>query len=141
MSKTKTIRTYTELKRFRSWDERFNYLKLFGSVGRSTFGLDRYLNQRFYTSREWRNLRSFIVTRDLGCDLAIQGLEILDRIYIHHMNPIEVEDFENDDAEMLNPEFLVCCSYKTHNAIHFGNSPSKSSLPIERKPGDTCPWL
>lgn len=134
------IRTYTELRRYSTFEERFEYLKLKGNVGRETFGFDRYLNQRFYTSSEWRNIRKFVIARDLGCDLGIEGYEIHDKIIIHHMNPIESEDIIHSNKDIIDPEFLITTTHETHNAIHYG---AKGDIPnqlIERKPGDTKLW-
>jgi hypothetical protein len=134
------IRAYSDLRRLRSFEERYKYLALRGEVGRSTFGFDRYLNQRFYTSTQWRQLRNHVITRDLGCDLGIEGYEIHDRVYIHHMNPMTVRDIEEGDPRILDPEFLITTTHQTHNAIHYGD---ESLLPrpfVERRPGDTKLW-
>lgn len=134
------IRTYSELLSFATFEERYEYLKLGGEVGRPTFGFDRYLNQKFYTSREWRQLRHRIIARDLGLDLATEGYEIYDKIIIHHMNPVEVEDITHGSSDILEPEFLITTTHRTHNAIHYGD---KSLLPKahrERSPGDTQLW-
>lgn len=135
-----TIRTYSEMIRVRSFEDRFNYLNLHGEVGRETFGFDRWLNQAFYRSREWRSLRSFVIVRDEGCDLAVPGYEIHDRVYIHHMNPMTKDQLIQGDEDVLDPEFLVLVSHRTHNAIHFGD---RSLLPqdyVPRRPGDTKLW-
>lgn len=134
------IRTYNELKNLQTFEERFNYLKLGGIVGDSTFGFDRYLGQDFYKSREWRLLRDYIIVRDDGCDLGIPERPIFDQIYIHHMNPIGKEDILNQTEFLLNPKFLICTSLNTHNAIHYGDA---SLLPVpytERYRNDTIPW-
>lgn len=135
------MRTYSELLQHSTFEERFEYLKLYGFVGRDTFGSDRYLNQRFYTSREWRDLRSFCIARDYGCDLAVPGLEVSDKIIIHHMNPMTVEDLVSSNVDILNPEYLICTSLQVHNAIHYGDL---KQIPyrhlIERRPGDTKLW-
>lgn len=137
----KNIRTYTELMNLNTYEERINYLRLYGDVGRDTFGFDRYLNQMFYTSKEWRILRNNIITRDNGCDLAIPDLEIPDRIYIHHMNPLTKDDIINKTEFLLNPEFLICTSKFTHDFIHYGNgSINEYQKPITRTKNDTCPW-
>lgn len=137
---TRKIRTYTELSRLRTFHERFEYLRLNGSVGRETFGVLRYLNQRFYTSLEWKRVRSQIIARDLACDLGVEGIEILDTIFIHHMNPLMLEDLEEDYSKALNPEFLICTSDNTHRAIHYKAALQEETSPIERKPGDTKLW-
>lgn len=134
------IRTYSELRSLDTFEERFNYLVLRGSVGVATFGFDRYLNQDFYNAGPWRALRNTIIIRDGACDLALPDYEIFSKIRIHHMNPMTLEDIENDNPDNLNPEFLICTSLKTHNAIHFGSSERISSLPNERRKGDTLLW-
>ncbi len=135
------MRTYSELIKLNTFDERYNYLKLDGSVGIDTFGFDRYLNQDFYRSILWKNIRNHVIARDMGCDLGIPGLEIPDKIIVHHMNPIELKDLKNDSRYILDPEYLICVSHKTHNAIHYGlNHKDDISLPMERTPNDTCPW-
>lgn len=134
------LRTYSELSRHETLEERYRYLALRGTVGRETFGFDRYLNQQFYTSTEWRQLRNHIISRDNGCDLGIAGYEIHDRIYIHHMNPMTAEEIVTGDPRILDPEFLVAVTQRTHNAIHYGD---ESLLPrpfVERRPGDTKLW-
>jgi len=133
-------RTYEQLIKLKSFDDRFNYLKLDGSVGQSTFGFDRYLNQAFYSSSEWKSLRNHIIIRDEGNDLALDGYP-LDRIYIHHMNPITQEDILNRTDLLLDPNYLICVSFETHNAIHYGDSTFPDSKKIlVRQPNDTCPW-
>lgn len=112
------IRTYSEFKKLRTFKERYNYLRLRGKVGESTFGFDRYINQKFYTSPRWRDARDRVIVRDNGCDLGCTGMELYDRIIIHHMNPITLEDIENDIDELYDPEYLVCTSDRTHEAIH-----------------------
>lgn len=134
------IRTYSEMCKFRTLEERFEYLKLSGSVGRSTFGFDRYINQRFYTSRQWRQTREHVIARDLGCDLGVDGYEIHDRVIIHHMNPMTVEDIEEGVVDVLDPEFLVTTSHLTHNAIHYSDRSLLPQLPVERRRGDTNLW-
>lgn len=134
------IRTYTELMRFPTLRERYEYLKIGGEVGRSTFGFDRYLNQLFYKSAAWRQTRDQVIVRDDGCDLGIPGEVIGGKLLVHHMNPITAEQIENEDPVMFDPEFLICCSERTHNAIHFGDARQLPGVIIERKPGDTCPW-
>lgn len=134
------LRCYRELIRLKTFDERFEYLKLKGIVGEATFGYDRYLNQLLYTSGEWRRIRRDIILRDNGCDLAVEGYDILDTIIVHHMNPISVEDLIDFSEDVINPEYLICVSHNTHNAIHYGDKSLLTREPIERKPGDTCPW-
>lgn len=136
-----TIRTYSELIKFETFEERFEYLQLHGRVGEDTFGFDRYLNQMFYTSPEWRALRKHIITRDLGCDLGIPGREIIDeKILIHHINPITKEDILNKTKFLLDPEYLITTIDNTHKAIHFGNKDLLYQGPIIRTKNDTCPW-
>lgn len=134
------IRRYSELRRLETLEDRFNYLALHGQVGRETFGFDRYLNQGFYTSREWRHARTAVILRDMGCDLGIEGFEIHDRIYVHHMNPLAVKDIVEGDPSMLDPEFLIVVTHTTHNAIHYGNKDLLPRPPVERRPGDTKLW-
>ena len=134
------IRTYTELCRLSSFEERFYYLKLNGVVGESTFGFDRYINQLFYQSPEWRELRDHIIIRDNGCDLGLDGYDIHGKIYIHHMNPITRRDIETLSDYLLDPEYLIVTSHNTHNAIHYGNEDLLLLAPIERSRFDTCPW-
>lgn len=136
----KIIRTYSELIRLKTFEERFEYLKLDGIIGRETFGFDRYLNQMFYTSIEWKKFRRDIILRDNGCDLAIPGLDIVGKIFIHHLNPITKEDILNRTEYLMNPEFVICSSKLTHDAIHYGDSDLLPKGPIERKRNDTCPW-
>ena len=140
MMNNQRIRTYSELIKLRTFEERYEYLKLGGSLGVVTFGFDRYLNQRFYNSTQWKKLRRDIIIRDEACDLAIPGHEIETGIRIHHLNAITIEDFENGNYDILDPEFLICCSLNTHNAIHFGNKSNLIQLPKERRKGDTTLW-
>lgn len=135
------MRTYSELIKLPTFEERFMYLKLDGVVADSTFGFDRYLNQNFYTSQQWRKLRDEIIIRDNGCDLGVDGYPIYGKILIHHINPINQKDILQHSDYLLNPEYLICTTYDTHNAIHYGDMsqiPYKES--VERKPNDTCPW-
>ena len=134
------IRRYSELIRFDSFLDRYNYLQLRGQVGLDTFGLDRYLNQTLYRSSRWRRTRDKVILRDNGCDLGYEGFDIFDKIIVHHMNPLSIEDIEDDVDEIYDPEFLICCSFNTHNAIHYGDERLLPQLPIERSPGDTCLW-
>lgn len=140
MIQKRIIKTYFELIKFQTFEERLNYLRLNGQVGEDTFGFDRYLNQLFYTSPEWKKLRNDIIVRDLGCDLGIPNLEINGRIYIHHINPLKKDDILNRTEYLLNPEYLICCSFDTHQIIHYGNMVPISKGPIIRTKNDTCPW-
>lgn len=134
------IRTYSELLRFRTFEERFRYLALHGSVGDATFGFDRYLNQMFYGSREWKMARHHVIARDLGCDLAVEGREIHDRVYIHHMNPMVSEDIQHGNDDILDPEFLITTTHRTHNAIHYGDERQLPRQFTPRRAGDTKLW-
>ena len=134
------IRRYSELRHIPTFEERFEYLKLNGSVGRETFGFDRYINQRFYTSKEWRDVRHHIIARDLGLDLGAEGYEINSRILIHHMNPIVVDDILHKNDDILDPEFLITTCHNTHNAIHYGDSSLLPKPLVERSRGDTKLW-
>ena len=136
----RTIRTYSELIRLPTFEERFRYLKLDGLVGKDTFGFDRYLNQEFYRSKEWKEVRDFVIVRDNGCDLGMDGYEIVGRIYIHHMNPITVNDIVHSSDFLLNPDYLICVSHNTHNAVHYGDEGLLVTTPVERRKNDTCPW-
>ena len=136
----RTIRTYSELIRLPTFEERFRYLKLDGLVGKDTFGFDRYLNQEFYRSKEWKEVRDFVIVRDNGCDLGMDDYEIVGRIYIHHMNPITVNDIVHSSDFLLNPDYLVCVSHNTHNAVHYGDENLLVTAPVERRKNDTCPW-
>lgn len=135
------IRTYSELSRLSSFEERFEYLKLNSSVARETFGVERYLNQVFYKSDEWLSIRNKVITRDSGCDLGMPDREILgSSIIVHHMNVLTIEDIINKTDFLLNPEYLISTSHSTHNAIHYGNSDSLKNYILDRKPNDMCPW-
>lgn len=134
------IRTYTELIRIDDFVGRYEYLRLRGEVGVSTFGWERWMNQMLYRSSKWRRTRDKVIIRDMGCDLAHQDFQIGDRIIIHHMNPLTLEQIEDDVDEIYEPEFLICTSHMTHNAIHYGDQSLLPQLPVERMPGDTCPW-
>ena len=134
------IRSYSELRRIDTFEERFDYLQLGGHVGRATFGFERYLNQRFYTSTQWKHVRDVVISRDLGMDLGIEGHEIFDKIIIHHMNPMTSDQLQEGDADVLNPDYLISVSLRTHNAIHFGDESQLAHGPIERRPGDTSSW-
>lgn len=134
------IKTYSELIKLPTFEERFQYLKLNGDVGVETFGFDRYLNQAFYSSDEWKSIRNQVIIRDNGCDLGIEGREIYKRIIIHHMNPITKEDLLYRTEYLLNPEYMICTMKNTHDAIHYGDENLLFKEPVERKPNDTCPW-
>lgn len=134
------IRRYSELESLKTLEERYVYLRLSGSVGKTTFGWDRYFNQRFYHSTEWKSIRDKVIIRDCGCDLGIPGFEINDKILIHHMNPIWIEDLNRKNPDILNPEFLICTSPMTHQAIHYGDKSLLPQVPIIRHPGDTKLW-
>ena len=140
ISMTRIIRTYHELIAFSSFEERFDYLKLNGSPGRPTFGHERWMNQRFYTSNEWKAVRDFVISRDDAHDLAAEDRPILGRIMIHHMVPLRPDDLTDPSEILLNPEYLISCSLSTHNAIHFGDK-SQIGILRERQPNDTSPWL
>lgn len=136
-----TKRTYSDLSKLKSFEERFDYLKLDGAVGEETFGFDRYLNQALYSSKEWKHIKNQVIIRDEGCDLGINGNKINRKAIIHHMNPITREQIENRDPEIFNPEYLITVSHSTHNAIHYGDKDLLArQAPVERKQGDTVPW-
>lgn len=139
MTNTMTKR-YSELIALTSFIDRFNYLKLEGVVGQETFGIERYLNQEFYHSEEWKSIRDRIIIRDGGCDLGIPGREIHGRIYIHHMNPILPEDVIRHSSTLVDPENLICTSKRTHDAIHYGDENQLAKDPVVRCKNDTCPW-
>ena len=134
------IRTYSELIRLNNYEERFNYLKLVGRVGEDTFGFDRYFNQLFYRSREWKQIRQEVIARDHGCDLGISDRPIFDLAIVHHMNPISIDDIKDSTEYLLNPEYLITTTKLTHDLIHYGSDLPPSNTPIERRPDDTCPW-
>ena len=135
------LRSYKQLLVMPTFEERFQYLKLDGKVGQETFGFDRYFNQKFYRSTEWKQIRNYVIARDQGCDLAIFDREIFGRVYVHHMNPIGLDDIKDATDFLLNPDYLVCVSKETHDAIHYGDvsllTPTKLT---ERSPGDTKLW-
>ncbi|HEY6019248.1 MAG TPA: hypothetical protein VIY48_04905 [Candidatus Paceibacterota bacterium] len=133
-------RSYRELRRIDGFEERFRYLSLKGGVGVSTFGFDRYLNQRFYTSREWRQFRHHVIVRDNGCDLGVDGYEIHDRLYVHHMNPIIVDDIVASEDALLDPDNLITTTHGTHNAIHYGDERLLPRKYVPRERGDTRLW-
>lgn len=134
------VRTYSQMRTLATFEERFEYLKLNGSVGRVTFGFDRYINQKFYTSSQWRHIRNVVIARDLGCDLGVEGYDIHDRLYIHHMNPVTSEEIVHSDDSILDPEFLITTTHKTHNAIHYGDTNLLAKPLVERRSGDTKLW-
>ena len=135
-----SIRTYSELITIPTFEERFEYLQLKGSVGKDTFGHDRYLNQVLYRSHEWKRLRNQIIIRDDGCDLACDGYDVYGKVLIHHLNPITVEDVLARSRKVFDPDNLVCVSHNTHNAIHYGDVDLLATGPIIRTKNDTCPW-
>ena len=136
-----SIKSYSELSRLTTFKDRFNYLKLDGSVGRDTFGFDRIFNQKFYNSYEWKQIRDFVIVRDNGCDLGIDGHDIYgERIIIHHLNPISLEDIERKSEILLDPEYLITTTHLTHNAIHYGDEKLLITELIIRSKHDTCPW-
>lgn len=137
----KNNKRYSELVQLQTFDERYDYLKLNGEVGIDTFGPNRIFNQKFYRSKEWKRVRDEVIIRDGACDLGIPGKEITGKIYIHHMNPITMDDISDSSDLLLNPDNLICVSEDTHNAIHYGDKSliHKNDI-VERKPNDTCPW-
>lgn len=133
-------RTYSELITFPTLLERYNYLKLNGQVGVDTFGYDRYVNQKFYNSCEWRRVKDYVIVRDNGCDLGVPGADIPDLIIIHHMNPVTLDDIVKGNPDIFNPEYLISTSLHTHNAIHYSDESLLPKGPIERRPNDQAPW-
>ena len=137
----KNIRTYSELLKLKTFRERYEYLKLDGTVGEETFGFDRYINQMFYKSEEWKRIRNYVITRDNGCDLGIQDRNIVDSvILVHHMNPITKEDIINKNEILLDPEYLITTIKPTHDAIHYGDESLLAEDLVIRSKNDTCPW-
>lgn len=137
----KMIRTYSELSQLKTFKERYEYLRLEdGRVGEGTFGYDRYLNQQFYKTLEWKRLRDQLILRDNGCDLGVDGYQIYGKIIIHHLNPITKDDILNRTEYLMDPENLICTTHNTHNAIHYGDSSLLVTTPVERTKNDTCPW-
>jgi hypothetical protein len=134
------LRTYSELMRFHSFEDRFEYLRIGGGVADQTFGGERWLNQDFYRSYQWKEVRDFVITRDLGQDLAHSDHTIFDRIIVHHMNPIAIEDLTDFNDDILNPEYLITTCHNTHNAIHYGDASLLPQPMVVRRPGDTTPW-
>lgn len=135
-----SIRTYSELILLPTFDERYQYLRLSGTVGEETFGFDRYLNQMFYKSKEWKRIRNEVIIRDNGCDLGVPGREIYGKILIHHMNPIRKDDILRRSEYLLDPEYLICTVKNTHDAIHYGDEGLLIQMPKARTKNDTCPW-
>lgn len=135
-----TRRRYSELAQLKTLEERYEYLKLMGQVGKQTFGWDRYYNQRFYHSTEWKQIRDYVIVRDNGCDLGIPGYEIRSKLLIHHMNPIWIEDLKHGNPDILDPEYLITTCDRTHQAIHYGDASLLPEVPIIRKAGDTKLW-
>lgn len=134
------LRTYTELSSFDTFEDRYEYLALRGEVGAATFGYDRWMNQSFYRSREWRQKRDYVIARDLGCDLGVEGYEIHDRIIIHHMNPMQTKELIHGDPDILDLEYLISTTHRTHNAIHYGDAGLLRKKFVARGPGDTKLW-
>lgn len=133
-------RTYSELRQIESFEDRYRYLALRGRVGEATFGFDRWVNQAFYTSKEWREVRHEVIARDNGCDMGMSGFEIHKGLYIHHLNPITLQQIESGNPCILDPENLITVSHNTHNAIHYGDESLLPKPPVERRPGDTKLW-
>jgi hypothetical protein len=133
-------RTYSDLRRLETFEERFDYLSLLGEVGEVTFGFDRWINQAFYRSPQWRYARELVILRDNGCDLGIPGYEIRFQLLIHHMNPVTPADLVGGEEWVLDPEFLITTTHRTHNAIHYGDASLIAKPPVERRPGDTKLW-
>jgi hypothetical protein len=136
----KMMKTFTEMSRFNTFEERFEYLRLRGAVGRSTFGFDRYINQQFYRSREWKQARDFVIVRDNGCDLGFPGYEIGGALLIHHINPMTVDDVVHAEDWIFNPEYLITTTHNTHNAIHYSDASLLPKVVIARQSGDTKLW-
>lgn len=134
------IKTYSELIRFKTLEERYRYLRIGGRVGEETFGFDRWMNQVFYKDPRWRDIRDEVITRDNGCDLGLEGYDIHGKIFVHHMNPVTKDDILYNFDSLLNPEFLISTSKRTHDAIHYGNEDLLPQSPIVRTRNDTCPW-
>ena len=134
------IKTYPELSRLETFEERFDYLKLQGILGVRTFGFDRWINQRFYKSQEWKTVRNMVILRDDGCDLGILGYEIHAGLIVHHMNPFSLDDIQHSESSLINPNFLITTSLRTHNAIHYGDENLLPRGPVVRERGDTTLW-
>lgn len=137
---TSQTRSYTQLVRYNTFEERYSYLRLRASVGASTFGFDRWVNQMFYRSAEWRQVRNHVIARDNGCDLGCDGYVIYDRVLIHHMNPMTIDDIEAGDPAIIDPEYLISVTHRTHNAIHYGDHNQLAKPPVVRRAGDTKLW-
>ena len=135
-----SIKTYSELRSLTTFEDRFNYLKIFGEVGKDTFGCDRVFNQKFYHSKEWRRIRDYIIVRDNGMDLGVDDHPIKGQILIHHINPITLDDIKESNDCLFDENNLICVSKLTHNAIHYGYEETLPKQYEERKPNDTCPW-
>lgn len=135
-----SIRTYSELSRLQTFEERYEYLRLGGKVGAETFGFDRYLNQMLYKDPEWLEARDKVIIRDNGCDLGVDDRKIAGRILVHHMNPVNKEQIISRDPSLFNPEYLICTMKSTHDAIHYSDENLLLKNPVERSPNDTCPW-
>lgn len=134
------FKTYSELIQFSAFEDRFDYLRVKAGVGDQTFGGERWLNQEFYRSSEWKDVRDFVITRDSGCDLAVRDHELFDRLIVHHMNPMQIEDIVEFNANILDPEYLITTCHNTHNAIHYGDASLLPKPMVVRSPGDTTPW-
>lgn len=134
------IRSYSELRRLKTFEDRFFYLELKGVLGESTFGFDRWINQRFYRSTEWKSARNYVIARDNGCDLGVPGYEIYSGLLVHHMNPLTLEDLEQGEEWIVDPNYLITTSLQTHNAIHYGDESLLPRGPVERQSGDTTLW-
>lgn len=133
-------RSYVELSRLDTFEERFEYLNLKGRVGEATFGFDRWINQKFYRSSEWKRARDHVIVRDQGCDLGIRGYEIHRGLLVHHMNPVALVDIQHGSDWIIDPNFLITTSLNTHNAIHYGDESLLPRGPVVRKAGDTTLW-
>lgn len=140
MKTTTSIKSYKELIKLKTFEERLRYLQLNANVGIETFGSGRWLNQRLYHSSLWDDVKNEIILRDNGCDLGLDGYEIRGRIYIHHLNPITKEDVLNNSSKLYDPNNLICVSFDTHQSIHYGSECAALSQLVERRPNDTCPW-
>ena len=140
LNKMMRTKTYSELRALDTFEERFRYLKVPGILGAETFGFDRWINQRFYKSYEWDHVRSYVITRDSGCDLGVPGYEIYSGLLVHHMNPISLDDIKQGDDSLIDPEFLITTSLQTHNAIHYGDESLLPRGPVVRQRGDTTLW-
>ena len=134
------LKTYPELSRLETFEERYRYLRMGGVAGEQTFGFDRWINQRFYKSQEWRTVRNMVILRDDGCDLGIPGFEIHSGLVVHHMNPFSVDDIQHSESSLINPNFLITTSLQTHNAIHYGDESLLPRGPVVREQGDTTLW-